>query len=82
MQAQVPIVAINVGGIPEVLNNGKAGLLIKPCMPEEIAEAIGSLRHNEKFASNFRAKAYQLLSAYYSSEKMAMEYLNIYNRLI
>ena len=82
MQAQVPIVATNVGGIPEVLNNGKAGLLIKPCMPEEIAEAIGSLCQNEKLASEFRAKAYHRLSAYYSSKKMAMEYLNIYNRLI
>lgn len=81
MQVQVPIVATNVGGIPEVLNNGKAGLLIKPCMPEEIAEAIGSLYHNEKLASEFRAKAYQQLSAYYSSDKMAMGYLNIYNRL-
>ena len=82
MQAQVPIVATNVGGIPEVLNNGKAGWLIKPCMPEEITEAIGSLYHNGKLASKFRESAYHQLSAYYSSKKMAMEYLNIYNRLI
>ena len=82
MQSKVPIVATNVGGIPEVLNNGEAGWLIKPCMPEEIAEAIDSLCHNEKLASEFKAKAYHRLFAYYSSKQMAKEYLNIYNRLI
>lgn len=41
--AGVPCVATNVGGIPEILEHGRDGLLIPPSDPAAIARAVGEL---------------------------------------
>ena len=44
MAASVPIVAIAVGGIPEIVSDGETGLLVDPPgTPAGLADAIGSL---------------------------------------
>ncbi|MEW6716757.1 MAG: glycosyltransferase [Chloroflexota bacterium] len=46
MSAGLPVVATNVGDIPEVLDEGM-GVLVPPCQPGELAEAICSLLKDE-----------------------------------
>jgi glycosyltransferase involved in cell wall biosynthesis len=82
MQASVPVVATDVGGIPAILNNGEAGLMVKPRNPLSISEAIGSLYYHEKLSDKLTAAAYRRVTTCYSSKTMALEYLNVYNRLI
>ncbi len=43
-----PIIATKVGGIPEVVEDGKDGILVPPKQPTYLAEAIRSLLLNEK----------------------------------
>jgi glycosyltransferase involved in cell wall biosynthesis len=38
-----PVVATNVGGIPEIIQNEKNGILVKPCDPEQLADAISKV---------------------------------------
>ena len=45
--AEVPVIATSVGGIPEVIENEKTGLLIRPKNPKEIANAIRVLYENK-----------------------------------
>lgn len=40
MACSIPIVAHNVGGVSELINNGKAGVLVKPGDVEELGEKI------------------------------------------
>ena len=82
MQAKTPIVATNVGGIPEVLEHGRAGLLVEPCNPDALAKTIGRLYHNQHLATELTNIAYQRVTTHYSSKAMALGYLDIYNGLI
>lgn len=43
MSKGVPVVATNIGAIPEVLLNGTAGLLTEPCNPGLLADSIKRL---------------------------------------
>jgi glycosyltransferase involved in cell wall biosynthesis len=45
-----PIVASRTGGVPELLENGRAGVLVPPANPEAIAEAVGDLLDNPQKA--------------------------------
>jgi glycosyltransferase involved in cell wall biosynthesis len=49
--AGLPIVASNVGGIPEIIENDKTGLLIEPRHPEGIKTSIESLMKNTEKSS-------------------------------
>ena len=40
MAAGLPIVAAKVGGVPEMIENGKSGILVEPQNPQELAAAI------------------------------------------
>jgi glycosyltransferase involved in cell wall biosynthesis len=48
MAFEVPVVATNVGGTPEVVINGVTGLLVAPGNENTLSEAIINLMHNEK----------------------------------
>lgn len=40
MACETPVVATNVGGIPEIVTDGENGLLVEPKKPEQLADAI------------------------------------------
>ena len=47
MAAGAAVVASNVGGVPELINNGLTGLLFNPGKPAQIANAVNELLGNE-----------------------------------
>ncbi|MEK7165035.1 MAG: glycosyltransferase family 4 protein [Patescibacteria group bacterium] len=73
MAAGLPIVATNVGGIPEIIKDGQTGLLVPPKNPEKLAAAIGRLIDDpglrNKLATNARKKVKK-----YSLSKMLAQY--------
>jgi len=82
MQARVPIVATKVGGIPEVLQNEKCGLLAKPSDPRSLAHALGRIYHDPTLAKDLSSFSYQEALTKYTSENMVLRYLDIYQKLI
>ncbi len=61
LAAGTPVIASNVGGIPEVIRNGKEGILVEPRDPDGLADAIIELMQNpgkrKKMAENARKRA-------------------------
>ena len=79
MQAKTPVIATRVGGIPEVLDNGRAGILINPCSTEELANAIEVCCRNDASTKKLISTAYQRAISEYSNERMASNYFRIYS---
>ena len=58
--AELPVVATSVGGIPEIIENEKTGLLVNPANSEELSKAVLRLIDDEnlrkKLGQNLRQK--------------------------
>jgi len=82
MQSAVPIVASRVGGIPDVLQDGRCGLLIEPGSHEAFSLGIRDVINNPKEAAQRVDAASQRVMEDYSSRAMAEKYLVIYRSVI
>jgi len=47
----LPIIGTNIGGIKDIIEDGKTGLLVEPADPKEIADAITRVYSGQKFAN-------------------------------
>jgi glycosyltransferase involved in cell wall biosynthesis len=56
MAAQKPIVVSNVGGVPEMVEDGRNGLLVAPANPEQLSTAcLQLLQHHDQAQAMARA---------------------------
>jgi glycosyltransferase involved in cell wall biosynthesis len=78
MEARVPIIATQVGGIPEVLDDGEAGLLVKPADSQGMSKAIGCLRNDPQSGLGRVSYAAKIVAKRYSSQAMAERYREVY----
>lgn len=84
MIAEKLIVSTNVGGIPEVLNNGANGILVEPKAPKKLADALITLCKELQDGVNPMAKNKSLkdeVMARFSSEMMASSYAGVYKSI-
>jgi glycosyltransferase involved in cell wall biosynthesis len=70
MAAGVPVVATNVGGIPEVVDHGKNGFLVEPGNAGQLAKAIASLLTDESLASRLGTQAREKALTLFSKDHM------------
>ena len=47
MAAGVPVVATEVGGVPEIMQDGVTGLIVPPQQPRRMAEGLARLLRDE-----------------------------------
>jgi glycosyltransferase involved in cell wall biosynthesis len=59
-----PIIATNVGGVPEVIEDGINGLLVPPMSPERVAQAIMQLLNEPQLAKRLAAAATKSIEDY------------------
>ncbi len=77
-----PVVATNVGGIPELVENGKTGLLVPARNPEKLAEAILCLLKNKKLAQEMGRKGRIRVQQFFHLRNMIKETENVYLGLV
>jgi glycosyltransferase involved in cell wall biosynthesis len=82
MAFKKPVVATRVMSIPEIVEDGKSGLLVSPRHPEELAEAILQLLSDKKKAESFGERGFEILTNKFSIERMVGETERIYDRLL
>ena len=81
MSAGVPVVASSVGGIPEIVENEKSGLLVDN-HPQEIANAILRLKEDRAFASLLAARARQHVEERFSIPAMVAATTRVYQQVL
>jgi glycosyltransferase involved in cell wall biosynthesis len=73
-----PVVASNVGGIPEVIEDGVSGLLVAPHDPSALATAISRLLLDHKLADTIGRAGHDTVRAKFCLEHMVEEVSGIY----
>jgi glycosyltransferase involved in cell wall biosynthesis len=82
MAAGVPVVATEVGGVPEVVMNGKTGLLVRAGDSEGLAEGIIRLLSDRDDAIRMAANARALVLERHSEEAMLDRIEELYKRCL
>jgi glycosyltransferase involved in cell wall biosynthesis len=71
------IIATSVGGIPEMLDGGEAGVLIPPRRSDLLAEAILKALGNTTILAQMRARS-QLNLKHFTVDRVSEEYISVY----
>jgi glycosyltransferase involved in cell wall biosynthesis len=75
------IVGTEVGGIPETLDNGAAGLLVPTRDPRAMADAFERLMDSPELRSTLKQRALDG-APYYRVQRMAEDHLRLYGSLV
>ncbi|MDE3057190.1 MAG: glycosyltransferase family 4 protein [Bacteroidota bacterium] len=59
MAMRKPVIATNAGGVPEIITDGKTGLLVEPGDAEELTRAIHRLLNEEALRTSLAHSAYE-----------------------
>jgi L-malate glycosyltransferase len=82
MYLNVPIIASNVGGLQEIVENNVDGILVPPGDENKIQKAIGYLYNNPKERTRLADNAFKIVTEHFLIDQMAKNYLNVYKDLI
>ncbi len=82
MKNKLPIIATNVGGIPEIVTNGQEGILVPKEDPKALADSINRVLENSELRSQFIQNAYKKVQENYSIEKYARNMFNLYSKIM
>jgi glycosyltransferase involved in cell wall biosynthesis len=82
LSCKTPVIASKVGGIPEVIQNNRNGLLVQPGDPKQLAEAIQFLLDDEKLREKYGEEGRKIVLQHFSQEVIAKKILEIYNELL
>jgi glycosyltransferase involved in cell wall biosynthesis len=81
MAAGLPVLATNVGGMPEVLEEGRAGLLVPPGDDEAIARAIALLMDDPALRGSLARRA-RSRSLVFGAGRMGHALLRVYREVL
>ena len=78
--AELPVVASNVGGIPEIIDQLQSGILTRERAPKEIKEALQFLMENKKKKKEFAQNLKKKVTEEFSIQKMVDETKKVYKK--
>lgn len=78
----VPVVATQVGGVIDIIDDGQNGLLVPPADPDAIAAAVIKIFKDEQLARSLAEKAYVKIKEKYNIELMVNNTLDVYRQAL
>ena len=77
-----PSIASNIGGIPEIVEHNKTGLLFEPRNTEQLKECILTYWNNPDLVKEHGEKAYKKAIEKYTEERYYKEMANMYRMVL
>jgi len=81
MARGVPVVATHVGGLPEMVREGRTGLLVPPADPPALATAMARLLNDQELASAMAREARVLVEREWTVARMLAGYRDLYREV-
>ena len=78
----VPVIASDVGGIPELINDNKTGILIPSENSQKFLDAINFLQSDSKLAESITSSAHEFIIENMSWKKVLPKYIKFYTKLL
>jgi len=82
LSCETPVVATNVGGVPEVVRDGENGILVPPNDVVKLAEAIQFLLNNEEVRSKFGRRGRKWVMKQFSLEAVVEKLQRFYKEIL
>ncbi len=82
MAMQKPVVASNVGGIPEIVEHQKTGIIIPPQDSNALTEAVIELLHSPERASQMGQFGYQRVKEHFSIDSVVKHTEAVYDQFL
>ena len=77
-----PVIASNIGGIPEIVENNINGLLFEPGNVEQLRECILRYWNNPQLVIDHGINAYQTATKNYTESVYYKKLMHVYNEVI
>jgi len=81
MACGTPVIASEIGGIPEIVINKKTGLLVKPNDPQDIVTNLNHLLDNKRERQVLGLKGRNRVEKMFSMEKHCIKLMEIYSKI-
>jgi glycosyltransferase involved in cell wall biosynthesis len=82
MAVGLPVMASSVGGIPDLIESGKSGILCDPSQPESFREAAGKLLTDRAWARQLAVAAKAEAARRFHPRIIAAKHLEIYQQVL
>ena len=81
MEQSLPIVASDVGGVPEIVHDGGNGILIQPGRSDQLKAAILRLSAEPNLRAEMGRRG-KMIATRFTSSTMCEKYLNLYRSIL
>lgn len=78
MACRLPVVATNVGGLPDLIQDHVTGILVKPGCPDQVIEALRALKKNDHLRDEIKRNSFQFVAKEFDIEKRVNQLIDIY----
>lgn len=82
MVLEVPVIATNVSGVPELIEDGVSGLLIQPKDPAALAHAIKKMKDDVQLRRKLGTAGKNRITEHFSVEIIASDLIKYYERIM
>jgi glycosyltransferase involved in cell wall biosynthesis len=82
MASGLPIVATNVGGLPDMVESGVNGFLVDTGCPDQMADALLKIITNPPLLQSMQKKSAQIAAKRFDIEQHVLKLVDIYAQSI